>query len=173
MYKYNNEVNSIDWKLSEEFIKYICDLYGDHYDDRIENSRPPVAGNKARKAGDDWAPGQIANHKSLASFQKQLADIDIKLSTSKIRKILINGGCWSTERSRQIKELFDTYTIDTSEGGDGLSGETAVRKIAEKLGVSLATVSMNLPYQDVVYKLENRSSNARRCVRYRERRRKT
>jgi len=138
-------------KFSREYIKYICDLYGDHYDDRIENSRPPVAGNKARKAGDDWAPGQLANHKSLATFQKQLADMDIKISTSKIRKILITGGCWSTERSRQIRRLLDIYTKAPSEGGEGLSVDTAVRRIADELGVSLATVSMNIPYQDVVY----------------------
>ena len=158
-------------KFSREFIKYICGLYGDHYDDRIENSRPPVAGNRSCKPGDDWAPGQAAGHKSLISFQKQLADMDIKLSTSKIRKILITGGCWSTERSRQIRRLLDTYTKAPSEGGEGLSVDTAVRRISDELGVSLATVSMNIPYQDVVYKLENRSGNARRCARYRERKR--
>lgn len=154
---------------SIEFIKQICDLYDDVYDDRIEDCRPPAAGDDIRDPGEDWKPGQEADHKSLNAFQKELMDLGIKLSTSKIRKILITGGCWTTERSREIAELFEYYTSSTTEGGKGLSGDAAVKKIAEKLEVSIVTVNVNLPYQNVVYKLENRSSNAKRCARYKER----
>ena len=125
------------------------------------------------KPGNDWVPRQIASQKSLISFQKQLADMEIKLSTSKIRKILITGGCWSTERSRQIRRLLEVYTKALSEGGEGLNVETVVRRISKELGISMATVTINITYQDVVYKLDNRSGNARRCERYRERKRKT
>lgn len=156
-------------KPSRKFIEYICGLYGDKYDDRIEDSRPPAAGDKFRDPGEDWIPGQEADHKSLNAFQKELMDLGIKLSTSKIRKILITGGCWTTERSREIVELFEYYTSSAAEGGKGLSGDVAVKKIAENLEVSIVTVNVNLPYQNVVYKLENRSSNARRCARYKER----
>ena len=31
--------------------------------------------------------------------------MEIELSSSKIRKILISGGCWTTEWSREIAEL--------------------------------------------------------------------
>ena len=158
---------------SWEYIKQICDLYDDVYDDRIEDCRPPAAGEEFRDPGEDWKPGQEADHKSLNAFQKELMDLGIKLSTSKIRKILITGGCWTTERSREIAELFECYISPSDEGGMGLSGDAAVKKIAETLEGSIVTVSVNLPYQNVVYKLENRSSNAKRCARYKERKKKS
>lgn len=153
---------------SSEFIKQIYDLYDDVYDDRIEDCRPPAAGEEFRDSGEDWRPGQEANHKSLNAFQKELMDLGIKLSTSKIRKILITGGRWTTERSREIAELFKYYTSSVDDGRKGLSGDVAVKKIAETLEVSIVTVSVNLPYQNVVYKLEKRSSTAKRCARYKE-----
>ena len=42
---------------SNEYIKHICDLYNDYYDDRIEESNPPTAGNNPKTAGEDWRPG--------------------------------------------------------------------------------------------------------------------
>ena len=156
-------------ELSIDYISYICALYGDIYDDRIEDCKPPTAGNDFRTAGVDWLPGETAAHKSLIVFQRELEDMGIMLSSSKIRKILITGGRWSTERSRQIGKLFDIYTKPVVEGGNGLKRDVAIGRIAYELGVSVVTVSVNLPYQNVVYKLENKSSNARRCERYRER----
>ena len=156
---------------SQEYIEEICRLYGDVYDDRIEDSRPPAAGESRRAAGEDWIPGQIAAHKSLSYFKDELAGRGIDLSTSKIKKILITGGCWTTERSRQISSLYDIYTRPETEGGAGLAGDAAVRRIAAELGVSTVTVSVNLPYQNVVYKLEKRSKNAERCARYKQRKR--
>lgn len=156
---------------SEEYIEYICNLYGDIYDDRIEDSKPPAAGDDFRVPGKDWMPGEMAAHKSLAVFKQELQDQGINLSTSKIRKILITGGCWSTERSRQIADLFDHYTSSKADGGYELSGSQASKRIADELDVSLVTVNVNLPYQNVVYKLEKRSKNAVRCARYKERKR--
>ena len=46
-----------------EFINFICDLYGDVYDDREEDSS---------LGGADWVPGEKANHTSLAAFKKRL-----------------------------------------------------------------------------------------------------
>ena len=46
--------NSITMKEiapSKEYIDYICRLYGDVYDDRIEDCKPPVAGAERREAG--------------------------------------------------------------------------------------------------------------------------
>ena len=157
---------------SKEYIDYICKLYGDIYDDRNEDCRPPTAGNELRSPGDNWTPGKVAYHKSLNMFQKELLDIGIKLSTSKIRKILITGKCWTTERSREIGDLFDKYTRQINESGKGMADDAAIRQIASELGVSIVTVSINLPYKNVVYKLEKRSGNARRCARYKERKKR-
>lgn len=157
---------------SKEYIDYICSLYGDVYDDRVEDCRPPAAGTAYRNPGSQWAPGQTADHKSLTAFHRQLEEMGIHLSSSKIRKILVTGGCWSTCRSREIGQLFKAYTKPVSEGGRGLAGDAAAKQIAAELGVSIVTVSVNLPYQNVVYKLEVRSRNAIRCARYKERKKK-
>lgn len=168
---------------SQDYISYICSLYGSHYDDRIENTSPPTAGDTPRIPGDDWMPGTTANHKSLIAFQRELAEQGIKLSTSKIKKILITGGLWTTSTSREIQELFNRYTSSSTistedaeswgtvekDGGKGLSEADAIRRIASERGISAVTVSVNLPYSTVVYNLENRSSNAKRCQRYKER----
>ena len=129
---------------SREFIHQICTLYGDNYDDREEDSAP---------GGADWQPGKKADHLSLGAFQKNLADQGIELSTAKIRKILITGGCWSTERSREVAELYEKYKD--------------VKKVAADLELSTALVIMYLPYKKVVYDLEDKSSNAKRIERLR------
>ena len=101
---------------TSEYIEYICRLYGDVYDDRLEDCKPPAAGDVVRTPGKDWFPGQVANHKSIIAFQRELEDQGIKLSSSKIRKIFITGGCWSTERSREIEVLFNHYIQPKSSG---------------------------------------------------------
>ena len=142
---------------SQDYITYICSLYDDIYDDRVENTCPPVAGSDP---GEDWIPGQKAAHKSLTFFQRELLEKGIRLSTSKIKKILITGGCWTTERSRRIQELFSKYT------SEGVTSDIAIKRIAAELNVSRVSVSVNLPYSSVVYKLKERSSNAKRCAQY-------
>lgn len=132
--------------LSEEYIQMICHLYGDIYDDREEDTSI---------GGADWVPGVRAEHKSLSLFQQELEDAGIELSTSKIRKILITGGYWSTATSRKIEKLYAKYH--------------SISKVAEEMNVSSALVTMYLPYERVVYDLENKSSNAKRIDRWRER----
>ena len=154
---------------SQDYIDYICSLYGSSYDDRIENTAPPTAGDQMRIPGEDWTPGVPANHKSLQSFKKELEQQGIKLSTSKIKKILITGGLWTTETSRTIQTRFNLYTSSVEDGGSGMSGADAVKRIAEELEISLVSVSVNLPYMDVVYNLPEPSANAKRCRRWKER----
>ena len=130
---------------SREYVDYICGLYGDIYDDRQEDSKPH---------GKDWHPGGRANHKSLEGFRKQLkGNYDIELSTAKIRKILITGGRWSTERSREIQRKYSELK--------------SVPLVAESLGLSAALVVMNLPYEKVVYDLDGKSGNAKRVEKWR------
>ena len=130
---------------SREYITQICELYGDVYDDREEDSRP---------GGDDWQPGVPANHTSLVAFQKTLKERGIILSTAKIRKILITGGVYTTERSREVAELFERYK--------------SVKLVAAELRLSTSLISMYLPYGKTVYDLEEKSGNARRVARWRE-----
>ena len=141
---------------SQEYINAICELYNDTYDDRVENTCPPTAGNSPCTPGEDWAPEQCAEHKSLSGFQCELQKKGFSLSTSRIKKIFITGGCWTTARSRKIQELYSRYI------SEGLQPGAAVNRIAAELKISKVSVSVNLPYSSVVYKLEERSSNARR-----------
>ena len=140
---------------STNYINFICSLYNDVYDDRIEDTKP---------GGQDWIPGMTADHKSLAAFQKELGGQGIKLSRSKLQKILISGGCWSTERSREVQELYAKYVKK-------MKPEEAVQKIATELGISTVSVNINLPYEKVVYALENKSGNAKRIDRWRAKQR--
>ena len=141
-------------KPSKEYIDMICRLYGEKYDDREEDSAP---------GGLDWEPGKKAIHKSLAAFRKELAQKGIELSTSKIRKILITGGCWSTERSREVGYLHEDL-IDKN-----FTEEEARKQIAKELEITPSMVSMLLPYDRVVYDVPGKSSNAVRCDRWRVR----
>ena len=156
---------------TQNLIRRISELYGDSYDDRIEDSRPPVAGHvngqpDMREAGADWEPGLPAAHKSLSAFQKELADRHgIRLSTSKIRKLLISGGAWTTERSREVQALYDELLRQRQD----IRPDQAVLEISRRLNISVAAISMNLPYVNGANKLDARSKNAVRCKRYRER----
>ena len=42
---------------SQDYITCICSLYKSSYDDRVENTSPPTAGNNPREPGKDWIPG--------------------------------------------------------------------------------------------------------------------
>ena len=146
---------------SKDFINRICQLYGDSYDDREEDSAP---------GGFDWKPGQKSMHKSLGVFQRELDELGIKLTTGKIKKILITGGCWTTERTREVGLLYETLTTAESEGGQGLSHQAAVKAISSELELSVGMICMSLPYNRVVYTLDDKSSNAKRCDRSRQKR---
>ena len=148
-------------KPSQEYVAFICQLYGDRYDDREEESKIK---------GLNWEPGMKASHKSMAAFQKDMEEIHgIHLSRTKLQKILITGGCWTTERSREIQWLYEEYTAPVEENGKGLDSKAAVLAIAKHLGISTVSVIINLPYGKVVYDLENKSANALRIDKYRSR----
>ena len=111
-------------------------------------------------------------HKSMASFQKELDEVHgIHLSRTKLQKILITGGCWTTERSREIQWLYEEYTTSKEDGGKGMSSDAAIRAIAKHLEISTVSVIINLPYEKVVYDLEDKSANARRIDKCRARKR--
>lgn len=143
---------------SKDYVEMICRLYGDSYDDREEDSAP---------GGFDWSPGKTADHKSLAAFKKELEEVyDIKLSTSKILKILITGGCWSTERTREVGYMYETYTEGIEKGTEK---KDVVKRIAAELEISETMVYMSLPYGRTVYDVPGKTGNAKRCDRWRER----
>lgn len=138
---------------SQDYIEMICSLYGSSYDDRIENTAPPTAGTNSRIPGEDWTPGTPAAHKSLGAFQKELKEQGIKLSTSKIKKILVTGGLWTTQQTRAIQSMFAAYTSfphsvedkEDENGGQGMTEAEAIRRIAKELEISTVSVSVSPP----------------------------
>lgn len=136
---------------SVDYIHTICALYNDYYDDREEDAKP---------GGEDWTPGITADHKSLATFQKELEDRGIKLSRSKIQKILVTGGRWSAQRSREVQKLYQRYLVV-------MLPKQAVKRVADELEISTISVNINLPYEKTVYDLEEKSGNAKRIERWR------
>ena len=128
---------------SSDYIDFICSLYNSSYDDRIENTAPPTAGGEDRTPGEDWMPGVPANHKSLISFQRELAEQGIRLSTSKIKKILVTGGLWTTQQTRTIQEMFGHYTGSLENDGKGLDPAAAIKRIADELKISTVSVKFH------------------------------
>ncbi len=87
---------------------------------------------------------------SVRALAKQM-----ELSPMKTRKILITGGCYFTDLSTEIGELYK-------------DGKT-VAEIAELLDTTPANVNSYLPYERIIYNMEERSVEADRQARYRER----
>lgn len=78
-----------------------------------------------------------------------------EISPMKVRKIIITGGVYSTELSSSIEDLYK-------------SGKTPA-EIADLLHMTVANVNSYLPYEKIIYNMEERSVGADRQVRYRER----
>ena len=90
------------------------------------------------------------NGASVRALAKQM-----ELSPMKTRKILITGGCYSTDLITEIGELYQ-------------DGKT-VAEIAVLLDTTPANVNSYLPYERIIYNMEERSVEADRQARYRER----
>ena len=90
------------------------------------------------------------NGVSVRALAKQMG-----LSPMKTRKILITGGCYSTDLSTEIEALYK-------------DGKT-ISQIAELLSTTPANVNSYLPYERIIYGMEERSVEADRQARYRER----
>lgn len=96
----------------------------------------------------------IATEYSSGSSIRTVAKT-FSLSPMKVRKLLITGGVYSTEYSEQIAALYK-------------DGKT-VAEIAEILHTTTANINSYLPYERIVYKMDEKSVEADRQQRYRDR----
>lgn len=89
--------------------------------------------------------------------KKSIKDIarEIGVSVTKVRRVLITEGLWSSRSSQQVGELH----------AQGLS----TQEIATRLGVTDKAVESYLPYSKGAYGDSNRSDSAIRSEAYRER----
>ncbi len=93
---------------------------------------------------------KYTNGVSVRSLAKEM-----ELSPMKVRKILITGGCYATDMSTEIDALYK----------DGKN----VPEIAELLSMTTANVNSYLPYERIIYNMDERSVEADRQQRYRDR----
>ncbi|MBO4510042.1 MAG: hypothetical protein J5718_01700 [Lachnospiraceae bacterium] len=82
---------------------------------------------------------------------------EMNLSVSKVIKLLITGGVYSSDICRKINQLY-------------ASGKT-IPEIQKSLNISRASVQAYLPYKKCVYNAKELSLNAERIRRYRQRKR--
>ena len=104
-----------------------------------------VQENLVQKVCAAYTPGV-----SVRSLAKSL-----EMSPMKVRKILITGGCYATDLSTEIEELYR-------------DGKT-VGEIAMLMNMTPANVNAYLPYEKIIYNMEEKSPDADRHERYRER----
>lgn len=99
----------------------------------------------------DTVCSKYQNGVSVRALAKEL-----EMSPMKARKILITGGVYSTDLSTEIDELYK----------DG----KRPAEIAELLNTSVANVNSYLPYERIIYNMDEKSVEADRQQRYRDRR---
>ena len=97
----------------------------------------------------------VSVYKNTGSISETALQTEI--STTKVRKILITMGLWSSPRSQQIRELSD----------QGKSSS----EIAETLQISMVMVQNYLPYEKGLYDEPEKTDTAMRSEKYRTRNR--
>lgn len=95
----------------------------------------------------------VAVYNSHSSIRAAARELDI--SPMKLRKILITDGTYDNEMSREILSLHSS----------GMS----VEGIAEVEGMTVSNVYAYLPYEKIIYNLDEKSVNADKQARYRNR----
>lgn len=115
-----------------------------------------------KKLKPDYDPKKIMQE--LIDVTKELYDLklsyrqiakELDLSVSKVIKILITGGVYSSDICRKINQLY-------------ASGKS-ILEIQKSLNISRASVQAYLPYKKCVYNAKELSLNAERIRRYRQR----
>ena len=150
---------------SMEYIRKICKLYDFVYDDRTKVDWVKVDGEKIY---------QGKKYRSLRDFQEEVrVQCGERLSINKLKKILISGGCYSTQATREVQQRLAELTASVEEGGQGMSRDQAIVRIATEMERDPDGIYLLIPYRTTVYSLKEKTKNAIRIERYRQRRTET
>lgn len=82
---------------------------------------------------------------------------EMNTSRMRVRKLLITADFYSSEMSRRVIELQES-------GAD-------IKEICEKTGLGRSAVHSYLPFQRVIYKMDDPSLNAKQCKQFQRRKR--
>ena len=133
--------------VQKELVERICLFFGRVYDDFEEERHLALRGH--RPLDGKWEEimmGDLTINETAKEFG---------ITPMKVRKLLITGRCYDTEMYREVKLLRE----------QGLS----VEQIAMKMGKAQGTIRSYLPYERVIYNLDDRSVNADRLQRFKQR----
>lgn len=133
--------------VQKELVDKVCAFFGRVYDDAEESKHLELRGY--RRGDREWT------HIMGSNMTINEVAAHFKITPMKVRKLLITGGYYDTRMYREIQQKID----------DGMS----IAEIATDMGKSPGTIRTYLPYERVIYNLEERSVNADRVQRFKER----
>ena len=131
----------------DKLVKAVCSFFGRVYDDLEEERHLALRGHRP---GDGKWVEVMGEDPTIHETAKEFG-----ITPMKVRKLLIMGGCYDTTLYREIQKRWQ-------------AGKT-IEQIAEELKKSPLTVRSYFPIERVIYNLDERSVNADRLVRFKER----
>ena len=132
--------------VQKSLVDEVCDYFGRVFDDDEQERHRLLRGHRP---GDDRWVEIMGADVTINETAKEFS-----ITTQKVRKLLITGGYYDTEMYREVKKLK-------------VAGMN-VEEIGEELQMKPATVRTYLPYERVIYNLDERSVNADRLQRFKK-----
>ena len=133
--------------VQASLVEAVCSYFGRIFDDNEQMKHLRLRGHRpGDEVWNDIMKGYPTLNETAAYFD---------ITPGKVRKLLITGDCYDTSLYRAVSSLK----------AKGKSGE----EIGEALTLKPGTVRTYLPYERVIYNLEERSVNADRLQRFKKR----
>ena len=133
--------------VQTSLVEAVCSYFGRVFDDNEQMKHRRLRGHRpGDEVWNDIMKGYPTLNETAAYFD---------ITPGKVRKLLITGACYDTSLYRAVSSLK----------AEGKSGE----EIGEVLSLKPRTVRTYLPYERVIYNLEERSVNADRLQRFKKR----
>ena len=132
--------------IQGELVERVCSFFGRVFDDYEAERHAALRGHRP---GDETWLEIMEDDPTISETAEEFG-----VTPMKVRKLLITGGCYDTELYRKIKQLR----------GKGLT----VDQIAVATMKKPVTVRSYLPYERVIYNLEERSVNADKLQRFKQ-----
>ena len=133
--------------IQGELVERVCSFFGRVFDDYEAERHAALRGHRP---GDEKWLEIMEDDPTISETAEEFG-----VTPMKVRKLLITGNCYDTEIYRKIKQMRDKgLTID---------------QIAVATMKKTVTVRSYLPYERVIYNLEERSVNADKLQRFKQR----
>lgn len=133
--------------VQAEQVRSVCDYFGRVFDDDEAERHAALRGHRP---GDERWETIMGGDPTISETAEAFC-----ISPMKVRKLLITGELYDTEKYRRIKQL--------QKAGLG------VDDIASQTGYAPVTIRSYLPYERVIYNLDDRSVTADRLQRFKAR----